>query len=111
LINVEWLEQTIPNKPTSKNQQYSTSELGSKLLTLLDEKNSQNIERVIVSSSNIASVGYDAEKQILEIEFQHGAVFQYFDVPKEVYDDLMQAASIGSFFMYNIKDEFKSQKI
>ena len=111
LINVEWLKQTIPDKPTSKNQQYSTSEWGSKLLTFLDNKNSHNIQRVNVSSSNIASVGYDKEKQILEIEFQHGAVFQYLDVPKEVYDGLMQAASIGSYFMYNIKNEFKYQKI
>ncbi|MDD3721911.1 MAG: KTSC domain-containing protein [Lutibacter sp.] len=111
LILAEWLKQTIPDKPTSKNQQYFTAALGSKLLTLLDEKNTQNIQRIPVSSSNIATVGYDAETQILEIEFHHGAIYQYFDVPKAVYDGLMSAGSIGSFFMNEIKTKFSNQKL
>lgn len=111
LINVDWLKQTIPDKPTSKNQQYFTSELGSKLLAQFDEKSSLNIQRIVVASSNIASVGYDAEKRILEIEFHHGAIYQYFDVPKEVYDGLMGAGSKGSFYMNEIKDKFEYQNI
>ncbi|MBK5210076.1 MAG: KTSC domain-containing protein [Flavobacteriaceae bacterium] len=111
LIVTEWLKQTIPDKPTSKNQRYFTSGLGSKLLTLLDEKNTQNIQRIAVSSSNIASVGYDAENKILEIEFHHGGIYQYFNVPKKIYDGLMDAESKASYFYHNIRENNNYQKI
>ncbi|MDO9633902.1 MAG: KTSC domain-containing protein, partial [Paludibacter sp.] len=68
------------------------------------------IKRTPVASSTIASVGYDAEKQILEIEFQHGAIYQYLDVPNEVYNGLMNAGSIASYFMNEIKTKFKYQQ-
>ena len=37
------------------------------------------MERQYVSSSNIASIGYDPDNQVLEIEFLSGAVYQYCD--------------------------------
>lgn len=39
------------------------------------------MKRIPVSSSNLASVGYDETSQTLEIGFLHGGVYQYFDVP------------------------------
>jgi len=39
------------------------------------------MKRQPVESSNLASVGYDAARQILEIEFNHGGIYQYYDVP------------------------------
>lgn len=56
-----------------------------------------------VESSNINSIGYDAANEILEIEFNHGGVYQYSDVPKNVYEELINADSHGSFFDRNIK--------
>jgi hypothetical protein len=53
------------------------------------------MEREEVTSSNLRSVGYDAESQILEIEFKQGAVYQYYEVPPEVHASLMAARSIG----------------
>lgn len=44
------------------------------------------MERQYVSSSNIASIGYDASDMILEVEFLNGAIYQYYDVPQSVYD-------------------------
>ena len=68
------------------------------------------MKRQSVESSNLASVGYDAENEILEIEFNHGGVYQYFDVPENVYEELMSASSHGQYFDRNIKKagyEFK----
>ena len=48
------------------------------------------MQRTTVSSSNLASVGYDATTETLEIEFQNGAVYQYFSVPVQAYHGLMQ---------------------
>lgn len=61
------------------------------------------MNRQSVESSNLASVGYDAENEILEIEFNHGGVYQYFDVPENIYEELMSASSYGQYFDRNIK--------
>lgn len=61
------------------------------------------MERTRVSSSNLASVGYDEANEILEIEFNHGGIYQYFDVPSSVYEGLMNASSHGTYFDSNIK--------
>jgi ATP-dependent DNA helicase RecG len=111
LIEIGWLNLTIPDKPTSKNQQYYTTELGKKLLLEISEEIETKIKRISVASSNIASVGYDKEAQILEVEFHHGAVYQYFDVPEKKYKELINNSAIGSYFMDEIKDVFEYQKI
>ena len=46
----------------------------------------------------IHSVGYDEEEQILEAEFTSGKVYQYYDVPKDVFEGLMKASSVGGYF-------------
>lgn len=61
------------------------------------------MNRVSVSSSNLASVGYDPGSMTLEIEFLNGGVYQYFNVPAHVHRGLMAAGSHGSFFDAHIK--------
>jgi len=61
------------------------------------------MKRQQVESSNLASIGYDAENEILEVQFNHGGVYQYFDVPENVYEELMNASSHGQYFDRNIK--------
>lgn len=55
------------------------------------------MNREYVASSNIASVGYDPDSETLEIEFNSGAVWQYFNVSENVYRELL-AGSVGKFF-------------
>jgi len=64
-----------------------------------------------VSSSNIRSVGYDPETRTLEIEFLSGGIYQYFNVPKPIYNALMVASSHGSYFHHHIKDQYRWTKI
>lgn len=64
------------------------------------------MERKEVTSSNIASVGYDATTQTLEVEFTSGKVYQYANVPAKTHSELMSADSVGSFFAANIKKRF-----
>lgn len=69
------------------------------------------MKRQAVESSNLASVGYDAQTQTLEIEFNHGGVYQYFDVPESEYEALMSASSHGSYFSANIRNDYEYQKL
>lgn len=56
------------------------------------------MERVPVDSTTMTSIGYDAEARILEIEFTGGAIYQYLDVPEEIYQELLNAESKGRYF-------------
>jgi hypothetical protein len=64
-----------------------------------------------VSSSDIESIGYDEGTQTLEIEFKRGSAYQYFAVPREVYEAMMASSSCGKFFYSNIKDNYSSSKV
>ncbi len=68
------------------------------------------MKRITVSSSNLASVGYDETSQTLEIEFLHGGVYQYFDVPSAVHEGLMNSSSHGTYFDGHIKKAGYSYK-
>lgn len=69
------------------------------------------MERRRVSASNIRSVGYDAARQILEIEFSGGSIVQYSGVSPEVHRRFMSSPSPGSFFQDQIEENFSSKRI
>lgn len=69
------------------------------------------MNRTPVSSSNLAEVGYNPDKEILEIKFEDGGVYRYFNVPMEVYESLMSAKSHGSFFHSNIRGIYDYKQI
>jgi hypothetical protein len=63
------------------------------------------MERVQVSSTSIASVGYEAQTSTLEIEFREsGDIYQYFGVPPHIHEGLMQSGSKGSYFQGQIRN-------
>jgi hypothetical protein len=55
------------------------------------------MERRAVESSAIASVGYDAAAGTLEIEFRSGRIYQYFDVPPHIAQEMVSAPSRGAY--------------
>ncbi|WP_241430551.1 KTSC domain-containing protein [Haloferax volcanii] len=69
------------------------------------------VDRTPVTSSNLRSVGYDQDEQILEIEFNSGGVYRYFGVPSNIYADLMNASSHGKYFHSNIKDVYEYKQV
>ena len=69
------------------------------------------MNRKPVTSSNIASIGYDDASATLEIEFNNGGIYQYFDVPEREYEGLMSADSHGSYLAHNIKGRYRYSKV
>jgi hypothetical protein len=69
------------------------------------------MEREPVSSSNLVSVGYEAESETLEVEFKNTGVYQYFNVPAFMHERLMSADSVGKFFNVEIKNAFPCSKV
>ncbi len=56
------------------------------------------MKRKKVVSSVLLSIGYDMTTGTLEIEFNSGSVYRYYDVPEPIYEQLMTAESKGGFF-------------
>jgi len=69
------------------------------------------MNRIPVSSSDLASVGYDPDTQILEIEFNTGSIYQYSNVPQIVHEGLMSAPSCGQYFHREVKDSYGCNKV
>lgn len=68
-------------------------------------------KRIQVYSSNVSSVGYDPIENILEVEFKNGTVYQYFDVPEDIYLEMMHADSVGKYLNNTVKGKFQYTKI
>lgn len=67
------------------------------------------MNRFIVDSVLIYSVGYAAG--VLEVEFRDGGLYEYRDVPPEVFHELTVAKSAGAYFIQNIKTQYPYRKI
>ena len=64
------------------------------------------MERKIIESSLIRSIGYDDELQVLQIEFKEGHVRDYKNISAQVYHQLMHAQSKGKFYLKHIRGKF-----
>ena len=64
-----------------------------------------------VSSSNIESIGYDANNLELHIRFLNGSLYVYKNVPQFEYDNLLQAPSVGSYLNRNIKGGYAYERV
>lgn len=78
------------------------------------------MEREPVKSSNIASVGYDPARKVLEVEFSSGGVFQYTGVEPEHHVRLINAGkpgwdrkapSAGKYFHSHIRGKYPATKL
>ncbi len=69
------------------------------------------MDRLPVTSSNVAEIGYDPATMILEVAFLNGSVYQYFDVPESLYQELLHAESVGRFLNAQIKNSYRYTKL
>lgn len=70
------------------------------------------MERILVKSDLIKSIGYDGERSVLEVEFSNGpSVYRYHDVPAETHQALLGAQSIGRYFGLQIRGKFRTEKL
>lgn len=63
------------------------------------------------TSSNIQAIRYDADQMLLEVTFNNGRVYEYFDVEAHVIDDFKVADSMGKFLAKRIKGHYRYSKV
>ncbi len=61
---------------------------------------------VVVQSTTLTTIAYDADRQLPQIEFRDQAIYQYSDVPADVYQGLIGASSKGRYFNRSIPSRF-----
>lgn len=69
------------------------------------------MDRYNVASSNVTSIGYDPTTETLEVEFLDGAVYQYYGVPQNMYDQIMSEPSKGRFLNTYIKNAYAYSRV
>ena len=58
-------------------------------------------------SSNIARFAYDEQNLVLKVDFIHGGIYDYFDVPIHVFEGMRNAASKGQYLAREIKGTYR----
>jgi hypothetical protein len=66
---------------------------------------------MVVDSTSLRSVGYDAASLTLEVEFRNGSVYRYANVPSELWARLRRAESMGRFFQDHVRDQFETMRV
>ncbi|MCG6494481.1 KTSC domain-containing protein [Kitasatospora sp. A2-31] len=69
------------------------------------------MDRMPVDSSALRSVGYDAARRVLEVEFVGGGVYAYDSVPRRVHGELMAAESHGRYFVRRIRGRYPYRRL
>jgi len=65
-----------------------------------------------VISSNVDSVKYDEDSQTMTVKFLNGSIYEYYDIPDFLYEEVINANSVGSHLHWNIKElGFEYKKI
>lgn len=69
------------------------------------------MEMQFVDSSNIERIGYDPNSNTLRIEFKSNRTYDYSNVPENVFNELRNASSVGSYHAKNIKNLYSYTEI
>ncbi|MEM9539481.1 MAG: KTSC domain-containing protein [Cyanobacteria bacterium P01_E01_bin.42] len=57
------------------------------------------------------AIGYDRDRERLQVEFVNGAVYEYEDVEPETWEDFCETESPGRFYNSEIKGYYHSKRI
>lgn len=80
------------------------------LRTSLSIEEVERMEREMVDSSNVLSIGYEPSSCTLEVEFKNG-VYQYYNVPEPIYQQLIESDSKGKFLHVYIKPVYPCSRV
>lgn len=66
--------------------------------------------KLVYGSSNVTAIGYDAETKQCRVQFVGGAVYTYFDVTPEQWEELQHTESKGRYVQIVLRRAHKYQK-
>jgi len=108
-----------PDKFTNNPEQQEEAELKSKeiieayhfLISIADETHQNNIEEYSNLITNIGIDDFNYKGQTLRVTFQNGSVYEYFGVPKNIYNKLINSATITRFARRHIFESYTYRQV
>ena len=64
------------------------------------------MKMIPVSSSAISHIGYDKDTKQMKITFKGSGTYDYCGVPENVFNDFLNASSIGIYHSKYIRDKY-----
>lgn len=77
----------------------------------LTQEEIERMDREMVASSIVLSIGYEPTSSTLEVEFKGGGIYQYYNVPEPIYQQLMTSDSKGQFLHVYIKPAYPCSRV
>jgi len=77
----------------------------------LNQEEIERMDREMVESSTVLSIGYEPTSSTLEVEFKNGGIYQYYNVPEPIYHALMSADSKGKFLNEYVKPAYPYSRV
>ncbi|MGM3174225.1 KTSC domain-containing protein [Dickeya lacustris] len=69
------------------------------------------MQRKRVSSTELFSVGYDAQNSTLEVELLNGSLYRYKNVARMIYEELMASNAKARYYARYIRNSFPYDKV
>lgn len=64
-----------------------------------------------VNSTNLSQVGYDPDTKMMDVTFQSGLTYRYFEVEQILFERLAIAPSKGQYFNTWVKGQYKYERL
>ena len=68
-------------------------------------------ERIPTKSTTILSAGYNSDERTMDLEFRDHSVYRYFEVPDDVFVDLVVAGRTGAFVKDHVRNRFRCERL
>ncbi|NJL39484.1 MAG: KTSC domain-containing protein [Leptolyngbyaceae cyanobacterium SM1_4_3] len=65
------------------------------------------MEMQSVDSSAILEIGYDESTQQMKIKFKQGKAYDFCQVPKHIFQELLESKSKGTYYNNHIRDNYQ----
>ena len=78
---------------------------------IISEQISGHTISVDINSSNLKHASYNTSTKVLTITFNNGSIYEYYDVPWELFTKFRMSESHGKHFNMNISKNYKYKRI
>ena len=78
---------------------------------IISEQISGHTISVDISSSNLNRASYSTSTKVLTTTFNNGSIYEYYEVPWELFTKFRMSDSQGKFFSTNISRNYKYKKL
>jgi len=68
------------------------------------------MKMIEVDSRAISHIGYDNKTLGMKITFKQSGTYNYCNVPQSIFDEFLNASSVGTYYAQNIKDEYNCEE-